>query len=278
MDFIQILILSIVEGVTEFLPVSSTGHLVLTSHLLSIPQTEFVKSFEIIIQLGAILAVVVLYWKKFFDLRKGLAINRKVWLNVTAAFIPTAVIGLILYKLIKSVLLGNEMITVLALLIGGVLLIILEKIHSVKQSPHPYPLPKERELNDINYEIENLSLKQCLGIGLAQSVSIIPGVSRSAASILGGMFLGLRRQTAVEFSFLLAIPTMMAASGLDLIKSDFAFSSNEWMTLAVGFIGAFIVALISVKWFIKFIQKNTFVPFGIYRIIAAILYFIIVLR
>src|SRR5690606_18934855 len=124
----------------------------------------------------------------------------------------------------------------------------------------------------------NLSIKQSFGIGLAQSISIIPGVSRSAASILGGMFLGAKRQTAVEFSFLLAIPTMMAATTLDLLETNFTFTANEGMLLATGFIGSFIVALMVVKWFVKYVQTNTFIPFGVYRIIAAILYYLIIIR
>jgi undecaprenyl-diphosphatase len=270
MTYIDALIFAIVEGITEFLPISSTGHLVLTSRLLGVPQTEFVKSFEVIIQLGAILAVVVLYWNKLFNFKKGLAINKqslsmnnRVWINVIAAFIPTAIIGFALYSVIKNILLGNEYITLAALFIGGVLLILLEKIHTEK--------------NTHVSKIEDLSIKQSILIGLAQSISIIPGVSRSAASILGGMFFGAKRQTAVEFSFLLAIPTMMAATGLDLLETNFALTSQQWLLLSIGFIGSFVVALIVVKWFIKFVQKNTFVPFGIYRIIAAFLYWVIVL-
>lgn len=268
MTIIDSIILSIVEGITEFLPVSSTGHLVLTSHLLGLQQTDFLKSFEVIIQLGAILAIVVLFFNKFFNLKKGLAINKKVWINVLCAFIPTAIIGFALYKVIKGYLLGNELITVAALFIGGIALIILEKIHAnrYKKSEHAAKL------------IEELSIKQSIGIGLAQSISIIPGVSRSAASILGGMFLGASRQTAVEFSFLLAIPTMIAATGLDLLETNFTFSSQEWLLLSIGFIGSFIVALIVVKWFVKYVQTNTFIPFGIYRIIASILYYIFIIK
>lgn len=268
MTIIDSIILSIIEGITEFLPVSSTGHLVLTSHLLGLEQTEFLKSFEVIIQLGAILAIVILFFNKFFNVKKGIAINKKVWINVISAFIPTAIIGFALYKVIKGFLLGNELITVAALLIGGIALIILEKVHAKKTS----------SLQSHTTSIEQLTVKQSIGIGLAQSISIIPGVSRSAASILGGMFLGATRQTAVEFSFLLAIPTMMAATLLDLLETNFTFSPNEWLLLAVGFIGSFIVALIVVKWFVKYVQTNTFIPFGIYRIIAALIYFFLMIK
>lgn len=251
MDLFQALILSVVEGITEFLPISSTGHLTLASDLLKISQSEFVKSFEIFIQLGAILAVVVLYFNKY---RK----NFMVWKNVLIAFLPTAIIGLVLYRFIKESLLGNILVTVAALLIGGILLIVLEKLHKEKQS-------------DVN-SIEKLSLKQNLMVGLAQSVSIIPGVSRSAATILGGMFSGLKKETAVEFSFLLAVPTMLAATGLDLLKSDFNFSPNEFMVLMVGFTGAFVTALLVVRWFVKYIQTNNFFWFGVYRIVLSLIF------
>jgi undecaprenyl-diphosphatase len=254
MDTIQVLILSIVEGITEFLPISSTGHLLLATNFLKIPQTEFVKSFEIIIQLGAILSVVVLYWKK-------LIVNFKLWKNIIAAFIPTAVAGLLLYDFIKEVLFENILITVLALLIGGILLIVIEKFHKPQQSN--------------NVTIEQLSLKQSFLIGIAQSFSIIPGTSRAASTIIGGLLVGLKRKAAVEFSFLLAIPTMMAATGLDLVKSNFNFSSNEILILAIGFIGSFITALLVVKWFIKFIQTNNFFWFGVYRIVLATFYIIL---
>lgn len=293
MNFLDVIILSIVEGITEFLPISSTGHLVLTSHLLGLQQTEFLKSFEVIIQLGSILAVVILFFNKFFSFKKGIAINQKVWINVIAAFIPTAIIGFALYKVIKGFLLGNELITVAALFIGGIALIVLEKVYisrhsrgggnpqEIKTDPRIPPkgtsFEEAARKDDGISSIEELSIKQSMGIGLAQSVSIIPGVSRSAASILGGMFLGANRQTAVEFSFLLAIPTMMAATALDLIETNFTFSASEWQLLIIGFIGSFIVALVVVKWFVKYVQSNTFIPFGIYRIIVSIFYFIFIL-
>lgn len=282
MDLAQALILSAVEGVTEFLPVSSTGHLVLASDLLKIPQTEFVKSFEIFIQLGAILAVIVLYLPKLvvFRNKKDITfdaawisplidpnvktiVNWKAILNVSIAFIPTAIIGLVLYKFIKNYLLGNTLVVIAALFVGGIFLIVLEKLHKEKQSSHS--------------AIEQLSMKQSLMIGLAQSISVVPGVSRSAATILGGMFSGLKRETAVEFSFLLAVPTMLAATALDLLKSDFRFTNQEFTILATGFIGAFITALIVIKWFVKYVQKNSFFWFGVYRIVLAAGFFLIYL-
>ena len=257
MDYLQALILSFVEGITEFLPISSTGHLILTSKILNIPQTEFVKSFEIMIQLGAILSVVIIYWKT-------ITTNFQVWQRILSAFIPTAVLGFVLYKFIKSVLLGNILVTILALFLGGILLIILEKLYQ----------EKEYHLDDI----AKLSIKKAFLIGIIQSFSMIPGVSRAAATIFGGLFLGLKRESAVEFSFLLAIPTMFAATALDLKTSSFSFSSSEWSILAVGFIGAFITAYLTVKFFLKFVQTHTFISFGVYRIILSIFFWILIVN
>lgn len=257
MDYLQAIIFSIVEGFTEFLPISSTGHLVLTAKLLQIPQTEFIKSFEVIIQLGAILAVLFLYWKTIWS-------NKKTWKPVIAAFIPTAVVGLVFYKIVKNVLLGNEYVTLYALLIGGIVLILIERFFAKTQND-----------NGVG-KIEDISLKNAFIIGLFQSISIVPGVSRAAATIIGAMLLGTKRKTAVEFSFLLAIPTMAAATGLDLVKTNFSFSSSEWGILSVGFIGSFIFAAIAVKFFLQFIQNHTFIPFGIYRIILALMFFLFI--
>jgi undecaprenyl-diphosphatase len=257
MDYLQALMLSIVEGISEFLPISSTGHLILASDLLHIQQTEFVKSFEIFIQLGAILAVVVLYWKTFFTNSEG-------WKKVLAAFIPTAIIGFILYKFIKQFLLGNTYITVLALLIGGILLILLELLYK----------EKEHHVD----KLENISYKNAVLIGIAQSLAVIPGVSRSAATIICALFVGTKRKAAVEFSFLLAAPTMLAATVLDITKSNFSFSSSQWSLLLVGFLGAFITAIFAIKFLLQFIKNHTFIPFGIYRIILAILFWLLIIK
>lgn len=255
MDFLQVVIFSVVEGITEFLPISSTGHLVLTSELLRIPQTEFVKSFEIIIQLGAILSIIVLYWKQ-------LLASKTLSLKVMAAFIPTAIIGFAFYDVIKMFLLGNTAVTLWALFLGGIALIVLEKFY--QEQPHHIE------------KLETMSYKKALMIGLVQSFSMVPGVSRAAATIFGGLFVGLKRKAAVEFSFLLAIPTMAAATGLDLIKTDFSFSSSEWGMLAIGFVGAFFTAILAVKYFIRYIEKHSFFAFGVYRIVLAILFWIFI--
>lgn len=257
MTIFDSIILSIVEGITEFLPISSTGHLVLAAHILQIQQTEFVKSFEIIIQFGAILAVVFLYWRKFLQ-------SKAIWKKILVAFIPTGIIGFLLYKVIRNVLLGNASVILITLFIGGVILIILELVHKEKSTDAT--------------KIEDISFKNAVLIGVFQSISVIPGVSRAAATIIGALLLGTKRKTAVEFSFLLAVPTMLAASGLDLVKNHLSFSGNELLVLVIGFIGSFIVATIAIKFFINFIQKHTFIPFGIYRIVAALLYWIIVLK
>jgi undecaprenyl-diphosphatase len=257
MGYLHAIILSIVEGLTEFLPISSTGHLVLASKLLSIMQTDFVKSFEIIIQLGAIFAIIFLYWRTISK-------NILVWKKIITAFIPTAIIGFALYKIIKSLLLGNPIVTLYALLIGGILLIILEKIY--KEKDHHAE------------EIEKISYKNSFLIGVFQSISVIPGVSRSAATIISALFLGTKRKTAVEFSFLLAVPTMFAASGLDILKSNFSFTPHEYLILLVGFVGSFLVAIVAVKFLLNFIKKHTFIPFGVYRIILAIVFWIFILR
>jgi undecaprenyl-diphosphatase len=257
MNLFQTILLSIVEGVTEFLPISSTGHMILAGTMMKLAKTEFVKSFEIIIQFGAILAVLVLYWKKLF-------LNLQTFLRVAFAFIPTAVVGLILYKFIKSVLLGNPWIVVTSFAVGGIILILVELIH------------KEKE--EHAGTIDSMNLSQAILIGCAQSLSIIPGVSRSAATIIGARLLGMKRKPAVEFSFLLAIPTMAAATGLDLLKSGKHFTGSQYELLGIGLFVSFITALVVVKWFIGFVQKNSFIPFGIYRIVIAIVFAVTVLR
>lgn len=253
----QAIILSVVEGISEFLPISSTGHLVLASDFLNIPQTEFVKSFEIIIQLGAILSVVVLYWKR-------LVTSKELSLKVLAGFIPTAIIGFALYNVVKFFLLGNTMITLWAIFLGGIALIVAERLY--KEQPHHID------------KLETMSYKSAVLIGLAQSISMIPGVSRSAATIFGGLFVGLKRKAAVEYSFLLAIPTMAAATALDLFKTSFSFNMQEWGVLAVGFIGSFVTAIFAVKYFIKYIEHHTFIVFGIYRIVLAVLFWLFIVN
>jgi len=258
-NYFQVLILSLVEGITEFLPISSTGHLILTSQLLGILQTEFVKSFEIAIQLGAILAVVALYSQK---LTTGLPAGRQVWLKILAAFIPTGVIGFLVYPLVKNYFFDSTGLIVFSLLAGGLAILFLEKRLS-------------RGKID---QIQNLSYPQALTIGTIQSLSVVPGISRALATIFGGLAVGLNKKTATEFSFILAIPTMLAATGYDLLKSGWLFSAQEYLTLLTGFVVAFLSALITVRWLIRFVQTHSFSLFAFYRIALAIVFWLIYIK
>jgi undecaprenyl-diphosphatase len=254
-SLLHALILGIVEGITEFLPVSSTAHLILTTHLLQLQETEFVKSFTIIIQLGAILSVVLLYWKKFW--------NWDVLIKLAVAFIPTGVIGLTVYKIVKSYLLGNLHVVLGSLLVGGIALIVFE--HFNKQE-----MGDEIDFSEITYG-------RALLIGLFQTIAVIPGVSRSAATIVGGSLIGISKRTIVEFSFMLAVPTMLAASLLDLYKSHSAIAENI-PALGVGFVVSFVTAIIAIKSFLSFLKKRDFTFFGYYRIVLAVVYFFLFIK
>ncbi|MDD5130018.1 MAG: undecaprenyl-diphosphatase UppP [Candidatus Omnitrophica bacterium] len=255
MDMVHVLIFGIIEGVTEFLPVSSTGHLMLTAKLLQINQSEFIKSFEIAIQLGAILSVVVVYWERLINISK-------IWKQLLMAFLPVALVGGLLYKMIKRQLLGNNEVVLWSLFIGGLFLIIFELFY--------------RQKEEAVEEISAVSLRQACIIGLFQSVAIIPGVSRAAATIVGGLAVGLKRKTIVEFSFLLAVPTMLAAVSLDLVKSAPAFNYGQFIYLGVGFVVSFTVAIVSIKFLLIFIKRHSFILFGVYRIIIALVFWLIV--
>jgi len=256
MTILHGLILGIIEGLTEFLPISSTAHLVLGGELLRIPTTDFLKSFEISIQLGAILAVVILYWKRVWN-------NLGIIWKLAAAFIPTSIIGLIFYKIVKNYLLENTLIIAISLLLGGIIIIFFENWYAKKQKP-AIETDADLDLNAITY-------KQAVILGVVQAIAIIPGVSRSGATIIGGLTQGIKRKAIVEFSFLLAIPTMLAATVLDLYKSPTVFTGNQLSIWLVGFITAFITALIGVKFLIKYVQKNDFKAFGWYRIILGVI-------
>lgn len=254
MNIFHGIILGIVEGITEFLPISSTGHLMLAASKLGLDQTEFLKSFEIAIQLGAILSVIVLYWRT-------LTRSLDIWKRVIVAFLPTACIGLILYKIAKRFLLANNMVVLWSLFIGGILLIVFELFY--------------REKVEATDTIPQISYKQSFCIGLFQSIAIIPGVSRSAATIIGGLALGLKRKTIVEFSFFLAIPTMLAATALDMLHSAGNFNSQQFIILGIGFLVSFLVALIAVKFLLVFIKRHNFILFGLYRIAVAVLFWLV---
>jgi undecaprenyl-diphosphatase len=254
MNYWQSIILGIVEGFTEFLPISSTAHLILAGKILGIDQTEFVKSFEIAIQLGAILAVVWLYGRKIL-------FNKELIKKIITAFLPTAIFGLLIYKIFKGYLMENLSIIVWAFFLGGIFLIIFEYWHKEKPG---------------NIEsIEKISYKKCFLIGSCQAVSIIPGVSRAAATILGGLFLGIKREAIVEFSFLLAVPTMLSATAFDLLKSGSSFSFNQFSLLAIGFGVSFLVAILAIKFLVYYIQQNDFKWFGVYRVVIGLIFLLI---
>jgi undecaprenyl-diphosphatase len=256
MHYWQSIILGIVEGFTEFLPISSTAHLILSGKILGINQTEFVKSFEIAIQFGAILAVVWLYWKKVI-------LNKEIIKKIIAAFLPTAVFGFLLYKIFKGYLMENLSVIVWALFLGGVFLIIFEYWH--------------REKANVAEGIESISYRNCFLIGTCQAIAMVPGVSRAAATILGGLFLGVKRKTIVEFSFLLAVPTMLAATGYDLLKTGFTFSADQFGLLFAGFAVSFLVAILAIKFLLHYIQRHDFKWFGWYRIIIGLIFLLIIL-
>ena len=250
MDWWQALILGAVEGITEFLPISSTAHLRLFSEWLGIVNSDFSKSFDIFIQLGAILAVLAVYLKTLYR-------QPKIILKLIAAFIPTGIIGLLAYPLVKSQFMDSFWLIASALGLGGLFLIWFERYYHKKKV-------KSGGLEQISYQ------QACL-IGLCQALAIIPGISRSAATIVGGLALGLKRSTIVEFSFLLALPTMLAATGLDLVKSTWSFGRPEIMALSIGLVTAFITAWLSVKWLLRFIERHNFRSFGWYRLALSII-------
>jgi undecaprenyl-diphosphatase len=251
MEIYKAVVFGIVEGITEFLPISSTAHLDFTRIFLGMENTEFLKSFQVAIQFGAILAVVVLYFKKILS---SFSYVR----NVMIAFLPTALIGFLLYKIIKSVLIGNTVLAGIMLVLGGLILLFIENRKS-----------KVETLEKLN-NIENLSIRQLLILGTAQALAVIPGVSRSGAVIVAGRLMKVHPSTIAEFSFLLAIPTMMSATAYDLLISGFSFSVDNWSFLAVGFIVSFFVAMAVVRMLIEYIKNHSFAIFGWYRIFAGI--------
>jgi undecaprenyl-diphosphatase len=255
MSLIQSIIIAIIEGITEFLPISSTGHMILASTLMKIQEAEFVKTFEISIQLGAIMAIVLMYIKRFFQ-------SFTIYLKLGIAFIPTAIVGFLAYKIIKDYLF-NPIVVSVSLIVGGIFLIIIDRFVVNKKSE-----------TDV---LENISYKNAFFIGLIQCFSMIPGVSRAAATIIGGVFNGLDKKQAMEFSFLLAVPTMIAASGYDLLKTPVEFTKHEILLLGLGFIIAMITAWFAVKIFIKLVENYGFKYFGYYRIAIGIIFLILLL-
>jgi undecaprenyl-diphosphatase len=254
------LILGIVEGVTEFLPVSSTGHLVLAGALLGYNDSQW-NAFNVIIQLGAILAIVVLYWRTFWAVLHGMLKRQPMsWRfvrNVLIGFVPSAILGFLLIDRIEALLLRPALVA-WALILGGVAILAIERL--VKRTPI--------------VGVAEMPLKTVIGIGIVQCLSMIPGVSRSGATIMGGLSLGVERRTAAEFSFFLAIPTMVGATTLELLKHREAIVSGAsgvgFGTVAVGFVVSFLVAIVVVRGFVHYISKHGFAPFAWYRIVAGI--------
>lgn len=253
-------ILGVVEGLTEFLPVSSTGHMIIVGHLLGF-EGDTAKTFEVVIQLGSILAVVVMFWRRLFGLigihfgkvpHEGTGKGRLTLGHILLGMIPAVVLGLIFHDIIKS--LFNPINVMYALVVGGVLLIAAECLKPKE--------PRAPGLDDMTY-------RQAFMIGCFQCLALWPGFSRSGATISGGMLMGVSRYAASEFSFLLAVPMMMGATALDLYKSWKFLSASDIPMFAVGFVTAFIVALVAIKTFLQLIKRISFIPFAIYRFIVA---------
>lgn len=258
MSIIDTIIIAIVEGLTEFLPISSTGHMIIIEKLLGIESNDFTKLFTVGIQLGAILAVVVLYWKKFVaPLKTG---NWNFYLKLIVAVIPALLLGFIFSDKIDD-LLESALTVSITMIAGGIILLFIDNIFK----------------KDTIQTDEQISFPKAFIIGLWQCIAMIPGVSRSAASIIGGMQQNLTRKLAAEFSFFLAVPTMAAATGYKLLKGYESLSSSDIKLFAIGNIVAFIVAILAIKFFIGFLQKHGFKLFGIYRIIAGIVLLILIL-
>ena len=251
---LTIILLGIVEGVTEFIPVSSTGHLILAAELLGYDAEQWAV-FNVVIQLGAILAVIVLYWRTFWAVLTGLFQLQPESLrfvrNILVAFLPSALLGFLLIDRIESML-GSATIVAWALIAGGVAILVIER---------NAPQGTEKGVADI-------SLGKAIGVGLIQCLSMIPGVSRSGATILGALSLGVERRTAAEFSFFLAVPTMMGATTLQLAKHHDDLGQAGAGGIAVGFLVSFLVAIVVIKWFIGIVSRHGFAPFAWYRIAA----------
>ena len=256
-DFLSALILGIVEGITEFLPISSTGHLIIVNQFVGFSE-QFTNMFDVVIQLGAILSVVVYFRKRLIPSRQNyFSMNRKIfdlWKKTIVAVVPALAIGALVGDYIEERLF-NTTVVALALIVGGIILVYIEK---------------RKPLNRIT-SVDHLTYKTALLIGFIQCLAMIPGTSRSAATIIGAMLLGASRVVAAEFSFFLAIPTMVAASGYTLLKSGSMLSSHEFLIVAVGFIVSFVVAWLVIAGLMNYISKRDFKPFGYYRIVLGII-------
>lgn len=256
-------ILGIVEGLTEYLPVSSTGHLILVGNLLGF-KGEKANTFEVIIQLGSMLAILVLYWRRYLSLLNFSTIGKPVKkldaIHIIIGVIPAAIVGLLLHDFIKNQLFSPNVV-VASLVAGAILMIFAEKKHG----------------EFVSNTVDELSYKQALLIGLFQCLAVIPGFSRAGSTISGGLLVGANHKTAAEFSFLVALPIMVGATGLDLIKSLHFLHASDIPMFAIGFITAFVVAMLVAVWFIKVLGKIGLSVFAYYRIVLAALFFVFVI-
>ncbi len=260
-NFLLVIILGIVEGMTEFLPVSSTGHMILVEKLIGNGELspQFMESFLIIVQLGAIIAVIIYFWKDLtpFVENKNMFISRiRLWAKVVIGVIPAAVIGLLLDDYISAYFMDNVFVVATTLIFYGAILIIIEKYYKTAG--------KVDTLGKLSYKLAFI-------IGFFQCLAMIPGTSRSGSTIIGALLLGLSRGVATEFSFFLAIPTMVGATLLKLAKNGMNYSAQEWQLIGVGTLVSFLVAYLVIKWFMGYIKKKDFVFFGVYRIILGVL-------
>jgi undecaprenyl-diphosphatase len=261
-DWWKVILLGAIEGFTEFLPISSTGHMLIAAKLLQFTENAG-GTFEIFIQLGAIIAVIGYYARDLLAQARAFptdAAIRRFWFNIVIAFLPAAAVGALTHKWIKAVLFGSPTIIAWALILGGIVLIIIER------------LPKKVTTT----EVTHISFGQALGAGVAQITSLVPGVSRSGATIVGGLLGGVDRPAATRFSFYLAIPTLLAATLFDLVTSLDQLTTNDLGRLALGLVVAMVTAWISIDWLLRYVARNTFVSFGIYRIGIGILILILV--
>lgn len=257
-DIVKAIFLGIVEGLTEFIPVSSTAHLLLSSYLIDFQSIKN-NLFEIVIQFGAILAICVIYRQKIFAVICNLnqKNQQRFTLSLILAFVPAAIIGAVFHSYIKALFFTNLVIAI-ALILGGILMIIID--HK----------PADRTAPSLN-EVDNIRPLTAFLIGLFQCTAMIPGVSRSGATIIGGILCGLNRKTATEFSFFLAIPTIAAASFYDLYKNSSELTGSNIEIILIGLLASFFSAMLVIKWFIGFVSRHNFIPFGIYRIVLGIL-------
>jgi len=260
MTIFHSIILGIVEGLTEFLPISSTAHLIITSKILNLPQTDFQKFFEVFIQSGAILAVVFLYFRYILK-------NKKLIKIILFSFIPTAIIGLGLYKIIKNVFFESNILLIAAMLFLGIVFLIIEFLIVRKKIV-------------LRKSIGDLSLIGAVIIGLFQALAVVPGVSRAGIVMIAMILMSYKREESAKYSFLLAVPTILAAAGLDLVKTaqTVSLATDELVLIAVGFFMSMLTAYIVIKWFIGFLQKNSLVVFGVYRIVLGIILALIFLK